>query len=95
MPQLLTLTTPITPSVRTTYSLERVTFDWVNQLITVYLMGSDGVEISAYWSGPQAVTLMHQLNNANFSTNSLVSAIYTNLVSAGFVPAGTVTGVAS
>jgi hypothetical protein len=95
MPQQLTLTTPITPASRTTYSLERVTFDWVNELITVYLMGSDSVEISAYWSGPQAVTLMHQLNNANFSNNSLVSAIYNNLVSAGFVPAGIVTGVAS
>jgi hypothetical protein len=95
MSEILTLTTPIVPATRTTYIVERLMLDWSAQVIQVYLMGSDGVEVFNQWTGAAATTLMTQLNSANFTTNSLYKNILLQLIAAGKIPAGTVSGIPS
>jgi hypothetical protein len=95
MAEIFTLTTPITQPTRTTYIVERLILDWSAQVIQVYLMGSDGIEVFNQWTGPQATALMTALNTANFTTNSLYKNILLQLIAAGKIPAGTVSGTPS
>jgi hypothetical protein len=95
MAEIFTLTTPITQPVRNTYIVERLILDWTAQVVQVYLMGSDGVEVFNQWTGASAVTLMTAMNSANFTVNSLYKNILLQLIAAGKIPAGTVSGTPS
>jgi hypothetical protein len=93
MAELLTLTTPIVPPTRISYTFARLTLDLEAQFIQAVVRGSDGVEVHGEWSGPTAVALMTALNVANLSTGtSLVKLVFQQLVAAGKLPAGTVSG---
>lgn len=91
MPEALNLTTPITVT-RSGYTLLRLVLDWEASRIEAVVRGSDGVEVQGEWRGPAAVTMMTALNTADLRTNSLVKRVFTQLVAAGTLPAGTVTG---
>lgn len=94
MAETLTLTTPIVPPTRVSYTFARLVLDLEAQVIQVTVRGSDGAEIHGEWSGAQAVSMMTTLNTFNLSTGtSLVKLIFQQLVAAGKLPAGTVSGV--
>jgi len=92
MAEVLTLTTPIVPPPRTTYSFGRLMLDLENQVIQAMVRGSDGVEVRGEWTGATAVALMTALNTADLRATSLVKLVFQQLVAAGKLPAGTVSG---
>lgn len=93
MAELLTLTTPIVPPSRTTYAFKSLVLDLEAQVIRASVRGSDGVEVYNEWTGATAVSLMTALNTANLSATSLVKLVFLQLIAAGKLPAGTVSGV--
>lgn len=95
MAEQLDLTAPIVPPTRTTYSIKKITLDWANSLIEVFLTGSDGVDVRVEYLGVTAATLMTTLNSANLSVLSLHKRVLQKLVVDGKVPGGIVSGVAS
>lgn len=96
MPEALTLTTPIVPPTRTTYAFARLILDLEAQVIIAVVRGSDGVEVTGRWDGAVAVGLMTALNTSNLSIGtSLVKLVFQQLVAAGKLPAGTVSGTPS
>lgn len=93
MPEILNLNTPIIPPARVSYTFARLTLDLEAQVIQAVVRGSDGVEVRGEWTGATAVSLMTALNTANLSVTSLVKLVFQQLVTAGKLPAGTVSGV--
>jgi hypothetical protein len=92
MAEQLDLATPIAPPQRTTYRISRVVLDWDAQVIQITLVGSDGLEVRAEYTGAIAVGLMTVLNTTNLATLSLQKRILQKLVTDGKLPAGTVSG---
>ena len=93
MAEALVLTTPIVPPTRTTYAFSRLVLDLDAQVIQAVVKGSDGLEVLGEWRGATAVSLMTALNVANLSAGtSLVKLVFQQLVAAGKLPAGTVSG---
>ena len=95
MSEQLDLTTPIVTPSRTTYSVQRVLFDWAAAVIQIWVKGSDSVELQLEYTGPTATSLMTILNTANLSTLSLQKRVLQKLVTDGKLPAGTVSGTPS
>jgi hypothetical protein len=92
MPETLTLATPIVPPTRVNYTFARLVLDLEAQVIQAVVRGSDGTEVFNEWKGAPAVALMTALNTADLRANSLVKAVFQQLVLAGKLPAGTVSG---
>ncbi len=93
MPEILTLTTPIVPPTRTAYSFIRLILDLDAQVIQATVRGSDGVDVRGEWTGTLAVSMMTALNTANLSAGtSLVKLVFQQLIAAGKLPAGSVSG---
>jgi len=92
MPELLTLSTPITRPSRTGYTILFLSLDWQNAAIAIRVQGSDGVEESFGYAGNEATALMTVLNSANLSTKSLYKRVIEKLQADGHLPAGSVTG---
>jgi hypothetical protein len=92
MPEILTLTVPVVPPSRTTYAVSSLLFDWRASVISIVVVGSDGVEVTAEYTGAQATALMTALNTANLSTASLQKRVLQKLVADGQLAPGTVSG---
>jgi hypothetical protein len=92
--EIHTLTTPATLTT-TTYSLNYVGLDVANNRIRVELVSNTGALVSKVYDNsttPTGATLLHTLNTANFSVNSLVKGIFIRLIADGVIPAGSVSG---
>lgn len=92
--EIHTLTVPTTVTT-TTYTLSSVTLDVENLTITVQVKSNVGTTITKIYTGstsPTGATLLHNLNTGNFSTNSLVKAVYNRLLTDGVLPAGSISG---
>lgn len=94
MAEQVALAAPVSV-VTSVWTLRNVILSLVNATITVEL-GSDsgGLLIKTYDSSttPTGATLLHTLNTANFSTNSLVKQVYARLQADGVLGAGSITG---
>ena len=93
MAETLTLTTPIVPPSLVSYTFGRLVLDWEAQVIHAIVRGSNGSEVRGEWTGATAAGLMTALNTADLRTTSLVKLVFQQLVAAGKLPAGTVSGV--
>lgn len=94
MPEVLTLSTPITNN-RTFYQFAFLHLDgWLegSPHMVVGVKGSDGVVLSFDYNGPQARTRLDIINRANYSVKSLTKSALEMLVTDGKIPAGSVTG---
>lgn len=92
--ELVTLTAPI---VRSTSGcvLDSLLLDVGRNRIVASLVCAGGDPISKQYdafSTPTGATLLHSLNIGNFSTNSLIKAVYNRLITDGVI-AGTVSGI--
>lgn len=92
MAETLTLTAPIVPPTRVSYTFARLTLDLEAQVIQAVVRGSDGAEVKGEWTGATAVSLMTALNVADLRATSLVKLVFQQLIAAGKLPAGTVSG---
>ena len=92
MAEVLNLSTPIAPPTRVSYTFARLILDLEAQVIHAVVRGSDGVEVHGEWTGATAVSLMTALNTADLRATSLVKLVFQQLVAAGKLPAGTVSG---
>lgn len=89
MAEILTLTSPISI---TTFDIVRVDFQWRDSRILVEFSDTTGKVIPAIWEGTAARNLMISLNKANLTSNTLRARIFSQAVTDGKLPAGTVTG---
>ena len=87
--ELLTLTVP--QSV-TSYRVDALALDWAGKSITVVVTDGFGKQFRFGYGEAKAVNMMTILNKANLSVQSLHSRILQQLVTDGFLPAGSVTG---
>lgn len=94
--EAVTLTTPVIKT-DTTYSVKYIGLDYSASTIVVQLQSNTGfVVVKTYDANsvPTGSTLLHNLNTANFSVNSLMKAVYNRLLTDGVIPAGSITGSA-
>lgn len=92
----VSLTTPIAQNI-STIALRRVILDVTANVIVVEWNDNTGKTFSKQYDGttsPTGATLLHTLNTANFSVNSLVKQVYNRLLADGAIPAGSVSGTA-
>jgi len=100
MAEQVTLTTPVTKPSLTGYTLDRITIDVTAQSILIQWLGNNGEAGSASYptpapqgsSQPSGATLLHNLNTANFSVNSLVKQIFQRLQTDGYIASGNISG---
>lgn len=89
-----TLTSP-TSVTTSTYTLQYIGLDVANSRIVVQVVSNAGVQVTKTYdasTSPTGATLLHNLNTANFSSNSLVKAVFNRLIADGAIPAGSVAG---
>jgi hypothetical protein len=92
--EIHTLTTPVSVTT-TTYSLSYVGIDVANNRIVETFTSNAGAVVTKTYdstTAPTGATLLHTLNTANFSTNSLIKAVYNRAITDGVIPAGSVSG---
>jgi hypothetical protein len=92
--ELHSLTTPQSVTV-SSYTLTSMFLDVANNRIVIVLTSNTGVVVQKTYdasTSPTGATLLHNLNTANFTVNSLVKAVYARVVSDGVIPAGSVIG---
>lgn len=100
MAELLTLTTPVIPSVSSTtaYRLCRLVIDHDrvgNGSIAAFIRDNNGAGREIVWrdtAGEPATSLIIALNKANLSVKSLERRVLEQAVADGKLGAGTVTG---
>lgn len=102
MPEIITFATPIAADPgATVFRIAKYIFDWEFGVIFLYLGAwangkfvSNGKRITVDYDGAIAVTLMRQMNKANFSTpgNSMHQTIIDRLIADGKIPAATKSG---
>ena len=68
MAKRFVLTTPITPTPRTSYDLALVTLDFENRNAVVEVKGDDGARVTVTLSGTDADPLLVGLMNADLRT---------------------------
>jgi hypothetical protein len=95
--ELVTLTTPIVPPSTATYHVAQMVLDVDGSSITVILKGANQTDapIAKIYNSatvPTGSSLLHTINTANFSTNSLIKAVYNRLIADGII-VGTVSGL--
>lgn len=91
MPERISLTTPIAPPTRATYTLKRLSLEPLDERVYIELVGNDGKTLEHTYTGTEATVLMVVLNKANLSTNSLHKRLFTKLIADG-VLAGAISG---
>jgi hypothetical protein len=99
MAEQVTLSTAIDPPL-TVFRIAVLMFDWANAHITVQLRDWSGTTfgdrlVVAHYTGPEATTLMQQLNIANLTTQSLHQRVMARLLADGKIPSGTTSGTPS
>lgn len=92
MAEALTLTAAIVPPSRTTYTVTRIMLDWPAAAIQIWLVGSDGVEVFADYTGATATALLVSFNKIDLSVKSLQRRVLERLVTDNKLPSGNVTG---
>jgi hypothetical protein len=99
--ELVTLTAPITHPNVTTFRIDKVTIDVTNQALYLQWLGNTGESFAANYptpapvdhpSQPTGATLLHTINTANFTVNSLVKRIEQELQADGYIGAGAISG---
>ncbi len=106
MAEIVTLTAPVTHPNTTVIRFERMILDVEQKTISVSWLGNNGEAGSASYPTPAVLNplgvlqpsgaaLLTALNSANLSANSLVHRTLTQLLSDGYLAAGTVSGTAS
>jgi hypothetical protein len=91
----VSLTTPIVKTSTSTCALDLLTLDVTRSAILVTLRCNNGDVIQKSYDGgttPTGASLLSTLNRSNFTTNSLIKAVYNRLIADGVV-SGTVSGV--
>lgn len=91
MPEIITLTAPVTTPNITDYRVIELNFNWDRQAIAIGLRGTNGERRDHAYYGATATTLMNQLNTANLSVQSLHRRVIARLVADG-VLAGAISG---
>lgn len=102
----VSLTTPTTKTA-STQQVGYLGLDPINSRILVQLVANTGdVTLATYDASgltvngvlkaatPTGATLLHTLNTANFSINSLMKQVYSRLQTDGVIAAGTISGSA-
>lgn len=92
--EIVTLTAPIVKTANGC-SLDTMLLDVTRSRIVVTLACAGGDPITKQYdsfTAPTGASLLTSLNRGNFSTNSLVKAVYNRLIADGVI-AGTVSGV--
>lgn len=101
MAESVTLTTPITKPSQTTVSIDRIHLDVPDKAVHIQWISNTGEAGSAYYptpppasnpTQPSGAILLHQLNIGNFSAVSLVKRALQQLLSDGYITAGTISG---
>jgi TRAP-type mannitol/chloroaromatic compound transport system permease large subunit len=93
--ELVTLSTPIMKPSTSSCNLDMLNLDVTRSTIVVNLVCNNGERISKQYDSfttPTGAVLLHQLNIGNFSTNSLMKAVYNRLITDGVI-VGTISGV--
>ena len=104
--ELVTLTVPIATANATNVRLERITIDLPAQSVQIQwrVRDASGGTIfqenavystpapAAHPSQPTGATLLHTINTANFTTNSMSKRIFQQLQSDGYIAAGSIAG---
>lgn len=94
--ETVTLTAPVVQTT-TQYHVQVITLDLDASAIYVQLRGTNNELVQKTYNAtttPTGATLLHALNIGNFSTNSLIKAVYNRLLTDGVIPAGSIGGVA-
>ena len=97
MAETVTPPAPIAKPSITGYTLDYLNLDVGNLRILVVLKADTGETIQKVYDStttPTGATLLTALNRGNFSTNSLIKAVYNRLISDGVI-GGTIGGTAS
>ncbi len=98
MAETVALTSPITHPNVTGCVLDKILIDVTNKALYIQWTGNTGEAFSASYptpspnAQPSGATLLHTLNTANFSTNSLVKQVFLRLQADGYITAGTISG---
>ncbi len=98
MAETITLSTPITHPNVTGFTIDQININRTAGSIYITWFGNTGELFSASYptpspnAQPSGATLLHSLNNGNFSANSLVKQIFTRLQTDGYIAAGTISG---
>lgn len=103
MPEIVSLTTPITKPNQTQVRIERVILDVEIKSIFIQFLGNNGEAGSAFYPTPAILNplgdlqptgavLLSTLNTANLTSNSLVRRIINRLQTDGYIGAGSITG---
>ncbi len=106
MPEIVTLTTAVTHPSTTVVRFEKMILNVENLSIYVSWLDNNQGAGSAYYPTPAVLNplgvlqpsgaaLLTALNSANLSANSLVHRTLTQLLTDGYLAAGTVSGTAS
>lgn len=98
--EIVTLTTPVTRSTRTTFQIERVIIDILAKSIMIQWKDNNGDGFSAIYPTPApngslqptGAQLLNTINNTNFTTTSLVKRIFQRLQTDGYIASGTISG---
>lgn len=94
--ETVTLTVPLVQTT-TAYRVQSITFDLDTSSIYVQIRGTNGELVQKTYNStttPTGATLLHAINTGNFSSNSLLKAVYNRLLTDGVIPAGSIIGVA-
>lgn len=94
--EAVTLTTPIVKTATSSCALDSLLLDVKGARIVVALSCNNGDTINKQYDNsttPTGNALLHSLNIGNFSTNSLIKAVYNRLITDGVI-SGTVSGTA-
>lgn len=93
--EIVTLTTPVVKPSTNSCNVDVITLDVINSRIVINLVCNNNERIAKQYdsfTNPTGATLLHALNIGNFSTNSLMKAVYNRLITDGVI-VGTISGV--
>ena len=93
--EVVTLSTPIIKPNTSSCNVDVITLDVTNSRIVINLVCNNYERIAKQYDSfttPTGATLLHALNIGNFSTNSLMKAVYNRLITDGVI-IGTISGV--
>lgn len=85
------LTNPQPAPVATDYTIDRITFDWTGQNISIRLVSNNSEIISHHYTGTIAKNLMIALNKTDLSVKSLHRRVMEKLIADGVI-VGTISG---
>lgn len=91
-PAVSEVLTGIAVQTAPTYSFVSLTMNLEAQFIETVVRNDDGLAIYGRWIGDDALVILHLLNTANLTSNSLIKRMMNYLIALGELPAGSVSG---